>query len=134
MPKRITPDMLGVEIEKILDNYAEVTQKNIKEIQRKVARKGASALKNKSKSTFGGTGDYAKGWSSTTRKAGKHYDSNVIYNKDIPQLTHLLEHGHALVRGGRRIGQVQGRPHIAPVEEEVMKQYLDQVITALSRG
>ena len=131
MPKVIKADMLGVEIEKVLDKYTEVTKKNIKEIQRKVASKGASALKNESKAKFNGTGAYAKGWSHTTKKAGKHYDSTIIYNKDIPQLTHLLEHGHALVRGGRRIGQVQGRPHIAPVEEEVIRQYLDQVIAKL---
>lgn len=132
MPKKIRADMLGDEIGKILDKYVEVTDQNIKEIQGKVARKGAAALRNESKATFGGTGDYAKGWSSTTqKKAGKHYSSNVIYNKDIPQLTHLLEHGHALVIGGRKLGQVPGREHIAPVEEEVINQYLDQVISKL---
>ena len=131
MGKKITIDKLGDEIDKIMTEYGEDIERNIKVVQKKVAQKGATALKNKSKDTFEGTGKYASGWSATVKKAGKHYSSNVIYNRKEPTLTHLLEHGHALVRGGRKYGEVKGREHIAPVEEELVDQYLTQVISQL---
>ena len=43
--------------------------------------------------------------------------SYTIYNKNHYQLTHLLEKGHQLRRGGRIIGNVKAFEHIAPVND-----------------
>ena len=126
---RITPDRLGAEIGKILEEYGDDVEGNLDVITKKVAQKGRSALRNESKSNFGGTGKYAQGWMVTPVKY-PHYTSVVIHNK-LAGLPHLLEHGHALVLGGRRVGEVQGREHIAPVEDELIRQYENEVIKAL---
>lgn len=126
---RITPDRLGAEIGKILEEYGDDVEGNLDVITKKVAQKGRSALRNESKSKFGGTGKYAQGWMVTPVKY-PHYTSVVIHNK-LAGLPHLLEHGHALVLGGRRVGEVQGREHIAPVEDELIRQYENEVIKAL---
>lgn len=126
---KITADRLGTEIAKILEDYGGDVEHNLDEITKKVGQKGRSALRNESKSKFGGTGKYAQGWMVTPVKM-PHYTSVVIHNK-LAGLPHLLEHGHALVLGGRKVGEVDGREHIAPVEEELQRQYLNEVIAAL---
>lgn len=67
-------------------------------------------------------GRYAKGWTvkSVDKKNGKF--EVIVYNKTDYQLTHLLENGHALVRGGRTIGKgwVDAHPHIAQAEQNAI--------------
>lgn len=126
---RITADRLGIEIGKILEQYGGDVEHNLDEITKKVGQKGRSALRNESKAKFGGTGKYASGWTVTAVKQ-PHYTSVVIHNLK-PGLPHLLEHGHALVRGGRKVGTVDGREHIAPVEEQLVEQYEREVLSAL---
>ena len=125
----VTPDKLGAEVEKILSKYGDEINENIDAIRKKVAQKGAQTLRNESKAKFGGSGDYAKGWTVTEVKY-PNYTSAVIHNK-LPGLPHLLEHGHALVRGGRKVGEVQGREHIAPVEEKLNEEFVNQVVSQL---
>ena len=126
---RITPDRLGEEVQKIVSEYGDDIEKNLDEITKKIGQKGRSALRNESNANFGGTGKYGKGWTVTTVKY-PHYTSVVIHNK-LAGLPHLLEHGHVLKMGGRTVGMVKGREHIAPVEEELINQYTREVISVL---
>lgn len=126
--KAITPDKLGEEVEKILAQYGEEIEQNIDVIRKKVAQKGATALRNESKAKFNGE-DYAKSWTVTEEKK-PHYTSAIIHNKK-PGLPHLLEHGHVLIIGGRTVGRVEGREHIAPVEEEICNLYVNEVVAKL---
>ena len=129
MGTRITPDRLGAEIDKILKEYGEDVAKNVDEIKKKVAQKGVTALRNESRAKFGGTGKYAKGWTVTMVKY-PNYTSAVIHN-NLAGLPHLLEHGHALIVGGRAAGKVQGIEHIAPVEENLINEYVNEVVSKL---
>ena len=63
------------------------------------------------------SGRYAKGW---TYEKGKRYRGKavgVVRNKTDPQLTHILEYGHPLVRNGKVVGNVDAKEHIRPVAE-----------------
>lgn len=126
---KITPDKLGAEVEKILAQYDDEVEKNIDIIRKKVAQKGKTALKNESDAKFHRSGKYAKGWTVTEEKM-PHYTSAIIHNKN-PRLPHLLEHGHALVAGGRNVGKVDGKIHIAPVEEQITNLYVNEVVAKL---
>lgn len=63
------------------------------------------------------SGRYAKGW---TYEKGKKYRGKcvgVVRNRTDPQLTHILEYGHPLVRKGKVVGHVDAKEHIRPVAE-----------------
>lgn len=113
MAKRTPIDKLAISVEKILEEYGEDVASNTIEIVESAAKAGVKALKANSKATFGGTGAYASGWTSKVEK-DRLKATAILYNKK-PGLPHLLENGHAK-RGG---GRVSGRPHIAPVEQEL---------------
>ena len=63
------------------------------------------------------SGRYAKGWAYEKGKKYRGKASGVVRNKTDPQLTHLLEYGHPLVRNGKVVGNVEAREHIRPVAE-----------------
>lgn len=121
MGRKIPVDKLTQEVVKILSEYGGDVQGNLNTIVGQMSKKGAQTLRQQSKNTFGGTGKYAKGWTSTV-ETGRVSAQGTIYNK-TPGLPHLLENGHAL-RGG---GRTPGRPHIKPVEEALVREFESKV-------
>ena len=118
---KVTVDNLAAAIDQILQDYGDEVETKMDEVVKKVAKTGIQVLKAESKSKFGGSGKYASGWTSQVDK--QRYGTTVtIYNK-TPGLPHLLEYGHAK-RGG---GRVQGRPHIQPVEEQMINEFTEGV-------
>lgn len=111
-------DKMDQAIAEILDEYGDEVVGNLAEITQRVAKEGAKTAKAEAKGKFGGTGKYAKGWTSTV-ETGRLSTQGTIYNKDLPGLPHLLEYGHAN-RGG---GRTPGKPHLKAVEQRVIKQF-----------
>lgn len=122
---RIPIDRLTAEVEKILEEYGENVQQNINDIVKKMPQKGAQTLRGQS-GMFGGTGKYAKGWTSKA-ETGRLSAQGTIYNQALPGLPHLLENGHANRNGGRTAGRV----HIAPVEDALVKEFESKVKSKL---
>lgn len=126
MAKRTQVDRLTPEVEKILAKYADDVSQNVGNIVKEMTKQGAKAVKSNARSTFGGTGKYASGWGSVFED-NRISQQGTIYNKDLPGLPHLLEHGHANRGGGRTAGRV----HIAPVEEQLIKEFESKVKSKL---
>lgn len=116
MSKKVSIDSVASEITDILKEYTTEVEEGLEEAKEEAAKDGATTLK--SRSPVGKTGKYHKGW--RAKKVGKAW---IIHNATRYQIAHLLEKGYAKVGGGR----VPGRPHIAPVEEEVIKDYEKRV-------
>ena len=113
---------LETEIAKILTKYGDEVAENIQKVTKEIDRKGAKAVKQNAQTNFSGTGKYAAGWTSQA-KEGRYSSQGIIYNRAKPGLPHLLEHGHAK-RGG---GRTDGKEHIAPVEQEVIKSFEEAI-------
>lgn len=126
MARKTPVDKLSAEIASILSDYGDEVKDSMNEAVKKVTKAGAKALRAQSKQTFGGSGAYAKGWTSTV-DTGKRSAQGVIYNKDLPGLPHLLEYGH-LNRDGSR---TPGRVHIATVEEQIIADFVKEVEESL---
>ena len=113
---------LAVEIEKILNDYGNDVTQHVRQVTREIAKKGAAKVRSNARGKLKQhTGKYAKGW--TYKVEDRRYaPTATIYDK-VYQLPHLLEHGHAK-RGG---GRVDGREHIKPVEEEVIRLFEEAI-------
>lgn len=123
----ISIDQLANEIAKGLQEYSSDVIDGIDEASEKISKNAVKKLKQDSPKD---TKKYSKGWAVKTEKKYGETNSHIIYNKNKPQLTHLLEHGHAK-RGG---GRVEGKPHIRPVEEQVINEFTAEVEKVIKGG
>ena len=126
---------LGNVIENILDEYAngiqEGTQKAVKEVA-KIAKEEVKAASPVRK--YGGRkGRYKKGWTIKEETVNRFRADVIVHNRTDYQLTHLLEKGHVLIRGGRNCGRVSARVHIAPAEEHAIRN-LEEAIGKIAEG
>ena len=69
------------------------------------------------------TGKYAKGWTLKKMSQNSNSISYLAYNKNKPQLTHLLEFDHALSTGGRS----KAIPHIKKAQDEAEKRVIERI-------
>ena len=124
--RRITPDQLSAAVDQILEKYADDVKDNVDSIVKDITKQGVKMLKSQARSAVGGTGKYASGWTSQN-ETGRVSAQGTIYNGTLPGLPHLLEHVHANRGGGRTAGRV----HIAPVEEQLIKEFETKVKSKL---
>jgi len=124
----INIDQLAAEIAKELSKYSQEVVEKVNISSEKV---GKAAVKQLRQTSPKKTGKYAKSWTMSTEKEIGQPHKRIIHAKAPHyRLTHLLEHGHAKVGGGR----VEGRPHIRPAEEMVIKEFVAEVKEAIERG
>jgi hypothetical protein len=112
----INIDDLAAEIAKILGSYGTKIQEETNKKAEEIATKTAEILKETSPQR---TGDYAKGWDTTTNKKTRSEVNCVVHNKTDWQLTHLLEKSHILRNGKRSKAQ----KHIKPAETQAIKDF-----------
>ena len=73
------------------------------------------------------TGKYAKSWTAKKVRETSQTLTMVVHSKNRYQLAHLLEYGHAKRNGGR----VEGKAHIAPAEQQGIRQLQEEIERAL---
>lgn len=109
------------ELTNALASYSKEVTEGLEEAKVKAAKDVVKILKDNSPKQ---TGAYAKGW-----RVSKVGTAQVIHNKTRYQLTHLLEHGHLKVSGGR----VRAKVHIRPAEQQGIEQFVSDVERAIKR-
>ncbi len=126
---------LDAVIGEILTEYADDVNKGLQAAVPKVAKitqqevKAASPVSKYTEYK----GRYKKGWTATEMTINRMEADYVIHNRTDGQLTHLLEKGHVLKRGGRRVGTVPAQVHIAPAEEHAIKM-MEEAVEKIAKG
>lgn len=110
-------DQLGIRVD-------DVMQEVIDEVGEEAAAKlRESSPKRKGKSKH----KYAKGWIYDSGKTYRNKKVAMVRNKNQPQLTHILEFGHPIVKKGKVVGNAPAQEHIKPVNDwaqsELVKRY-----------
>jgi len=120
-------DNLVDAIMEVLEDYSKEVTENLKEDVKQVAKECMQDIKRNAPKD---SGAYRKSW-----KVKKAYESAndirvVIHSAKHYRLTHLLEHGHAKVGGGR----VEGKPHIGPAKQRAEAKLIKKVKVNISGG
>lgn len=110
-----------------LSDYRDEVNEGVRKAIQKQANEDVWELKATSPKK---TGKYASGWAKKVVENNASVYDVVVYNKEKPGLTHLLENGHAKVNGGF----VPGIVHIKPVEEESNDKLLEKVEEIIKNG
>ncbi len=119
----ITLDRLGSEIEKIISQEGEAVKNTILQNIGKIAKEIKTDLSNNTKIPKK-SGKYRKSFY-VTKENGRTIVANRKY-----QLTHLLEHGHELVKQG---GRARAYPHWATAEKSALEK-VDKMLTEVARN
>ena len=111
MAKRKAPIIdLAKAVNEVLEEYGREVETSVAKVIPDVADDTVGKL-NTSPTPIK-TGEYASGWTTTKETSAFGKVTVRVYNEKKPTLTHLLEYGHAIKRGGRTIGNVRGIKHI----------------------
>lgn len=122
----ISIDQLANEITQAVQEYTEDVSEAI---DRKVTEVADQVLQEVKSTAPKHTGKYAKTFVKTSKGAeGK--TKFVIWNKKNYRRVHLLEFGHAKVKGGR----VAARPHLRPAYEKYGAQLPEQIKRIIRNG
>ena len=121
----IGPEGLSDAVQAALEEYGDLAKEVTRDTVRKVARTCRQEIRAASPRR---TRRYAKGWRISETVSLNGDVAETVYNAAAPNLTHLLENGHAKVNGGR----VEGKAHIAPAERQAETNLLEGLEKELS--
>lgn len=113
--KKVNIGSMSDEVASELNFYANSVEAKMKKIIGQVAKETCDKLHHNEGWYADRSGAYTKGW--TYKPTGKKAEgvtlrnSVTVYNTEY-RLTHLLENGHRIVRGGTVIGEAKAHKHI----------------------
>lgn len=109
---------LRSEINGALDAFGIHVDDLLQEVIDEVGKEGAERLQQTSPRRQGKSKHkYARGWIYDPGKKIKNHKVAMIRNKNSPQLSHILEFGHPIVKHGTVVGNAAPIPHIEPVQK-----------------
>lgn len=113
---------IQLEVNRILGIFSNNVDEAVKKSTVKMGHVAVEMLKQTSPRSTSNREKYADDWYLNTTGGRKNHYKAVVANKQY-RLTHLLEHGHNIVRNGKVVGHAGAKPHIKDVERWVQDNY-----------
>lgn len=128
---RIDVDELAKTMEKIMQEFSNATFSNVEVSCEEVSQEVVMDLREISPAR---TGQYAKNWRSQL-DTGNQWAKSTIYNNQY-QLPHLLEFGHAKLKGGRKVYNdfTKAQPHVEPEQEKADELFISLLKRRIEAG
>lgn len=133
--KKVTVDQLAAEITKTLKDFEGVTEEACVRGVLETANEAVKELRGAKPNPPNTWKTYDSGWKvkKESKSRGKGLFA-IVGNEKYYRLTHLLEKGHALKRGGRKIGDTRAFEHIAPVAERAEADLVKNIRKGIENG
>lgn len=123
------------EVMDLYSNYTYDALKKLEKVRKQTGKELAAAVSADSPRRGGDHKHYFQGWTvksvKTVLSANISDIEAIVYNKDKPSLTHLLEYSHP---AGKDRHTVKAFPHIKNNEEKYTEIYIQRIISVLEKG
>lgn len=134
MSGSINIDQLADEVVKALEDFRDITVDVMKDAVDRTAKETVEDIRgNIESSGIKGGGKYRKSWAAKKDAGarGRYAYAKVVYARAPHyRLTHLLEHGHAKISGGR----VPAYPHVKTAEESAQERLAQYIKDGIEGG
>ena len=128
MSKTVKADQLANEVAAALQTFVNSTDEALKAAVNNTAEQAAQIVKNGAR-TFGE--NYARDITVRKGRLSKRYGhTNIqayVTAGDHYRVAHLLEHGHAIVAGGRVTGFWEGTPHFQKGQDYIDRNLVENL-------
>lgn len=122
--RKCDPEEVGAAIVEMLQVYTAEVGEEIKKRALKICKEAKNRLRQTAPINKHSRGPhYAKSWKVKVVYQNRYESRVTVYNSKY-QVSHLLENGHQLRQGGRLVGHVEARPHVAPVQQWTEETFL----------
>lgn len=120
---------LAAQVAKAVDAYGEQMKKKVQKVGRQCAKSCCDEIKENAsaKLSKGRSDEYERGWKVKTAEDSSAGYGFIVYNKDYPGLTHLLEKGHVGRNQAGTWGRVRAYPHIEEPGDKWAREYEERV-------
>lgn len=136
MNKKVKVDDLAKEIVQTLKEFQGVTEQACQDGVMDTAKEAVKELHMAQPGDtprYQSWAEYNKGWTISLKKK-KASVMSIIHNKTKYRLAHLLEKGHAMKYGGRKVGEADPFPHIAPIAEKAEAELVENIKKRIENG
>lgn len=122
---KITANNIAKEMMKTLEDFAGATTDTVRESVREVTKEARTIVKQNANSY--GWDDYTKSIDQKVENTSTGAVGVVFVRDPDYRRAHLLEHGHAVIRGGKRVGQARPFPHFEQGQEHIEHELIQRV-------